>query len=245
MKFTILLVALACSVSAFAGDKGNIVRGTVSSVTSGYTDGDAVVCRSSDGQISKAYLLDYAEIDVIDPNLIQFDSTKSDQEFVDDLGSYLFQISPDLFSGFRTMAGRIAYQSALFINNLPLAGNQGVLFTSNQPAVKLNNDIKTRVIKNLDKNCLTEQVVMAQKNPRGIQLSINADIFVKLSQRDRRGLMIHEGIFFSVQHYYGDLDSARARYVHQRLMQYKLNELNQGVMTDILNHSYLDFTRVQ
>jgi hypothetical protein len=242
MKFSFITMAIVCSLSAFAGDKGNIIRGEVSNVTSGYTDGDVIVCRNEDGQIKKAYLLDYAEIDVIDSTLIQFDSSKTDQNFITDLAYNLVQVSPDLFSAFQNLGVRIAYQSSRFLVNLPLA-NQGVHFFSNQPYLKLNNDKVTRVIKNLDKNCLTEQAVMAQKNSYGIEFTLNAEIFAKLSQRDRRGLMIHEAIFFSVQHYYGDLDSARSRYIHQRLMQYQLNELNRTVILDILNHSYTDFIK--
>ena len=78
-----------------------------------------------------------------------------------------------------------------------------------------------------------------------MQFLIQADIYVKLSKRDRRGVVLHEALFNSLQRYYGDLDSARTRYIHQRLVQYDLTELTPEVMQDILSHSYLDFIKPQ
>ena len=242
MRLLPFIIGLALSAAAFAGDKGNLRSFT--NAPSGYGQGDSVVCRGNDNRIKSAFILEYAELDMLKSSLIKYDSSLTDYEYIDRLGYFLEKEAPDLFNGFRNVGLRIAAQGQNFLNN----NNQpdmGVSFLSNQPYLEANFAKASKAPKNMAKDCQIESLVSAQKTYRGMQFLIQADIYVKLSKRDRRGVVLHEALFNSLQRYYGDLDSARTRYIHQRLVQYDLTELTPEVMQDILSHSYLDFIRPQ
>ncbi len=241
MKLGFVLATLLLSTIALAGDKGNIVRekGRYANITSGYKAGDSVICRDKKNYIKEAYLLEYIELDVLEENLVKFNTKIEDYEYIEQLAAVLENHSPDIFGGFRTIGRRLAKQAWGFLNNLPPT-KLGVTILVPPYKVVVNNNKVNRARKTMD-GCQIEPLIMSARGAYGMEYTINGDIFANLSQRDRRGMLVHEALYFSLQKYYGDEDSARTRFIHQRISQYHPTELTTAMLNEILTRAYLDF----
>jgi hypothetical protein len=241
MYLRLALVTLLLSSFAYSGDKGNIVRekGKYSNISMGFDAGDAVVCRDKKNLIKEAFLLEYMELDMLEENLVQFDPQISDVEYVRQLTDVLEREAPEIFGSFGLIGSRLAHQSASFFNKRPPL-DVGVKFLMPPYKVNINQKRVNPGRKNMA-NCQIEPVVISTRTYRGIEYTVQGEIYLSLSQRDRRGVIIHQALFFSLQKYYGDEDSARTRFIHQRISQHNPKGLTSVIMMEILRQAFLDY----
>lgn len=203
----------------------------------GFYGGDAVVCRGPRNEITKAYLYDYYERDVLNADHPGFfDPRLSDQQFVSAIADKLEALSPDVFLAFRREAGKLAtylragkrpshpdfiFQKKLRIDQIPDQGPRRVLY--------------------LSRDCKVEQLVIRYKRYNRVTYYIQSDVFQKLSAKDRRGLILHEALYHSFNLFYGDTDSARSRFFNRGLIARPLRQLSTSYLEDLLKRAYAFF----
>lgn len=224
------------ALTAVAGDKGNIY----SIPWHDFYGGDAVVCRKA-GQIVSSELLDYVELDQLIRNPVYgYDRKLTNVQFVSLMAKKLERVSPDVFLAFRREAVKLA-----------------LYMTAPGPQQKKHQDIQFYTHRRLDqipdtgrstysvrvgkKGCAVEQLVIRHKRYNRMTYYIQADVFSKLTERDKRGLILHEALYHSFNLFYGDMDSARARYFHRAIMSRPLDKLTDKTLSDILRNAYIRY----
>jgi len=233
----LLVVTLISSwaLSAIAGDKGNIY----SIPWDGFYGGDAVVCRK-EGKIISSELLDYVEADVLirNPSYV-FEKQYTNHQFMTLMADKLEKIAPDVFFAFRREALKLAtYMTGA---GPSYKKHPDIIFYTNKRIDQIPDQGPTYAIPVGKKGCQVEQLVIRHKRYNRVAYYIQADIFHKLSPKDKRGLILHEALYHAFNMYYGDRDSSRTRYFNRSIMLRPLKELSLPKLHQILQNAYVRF----
>lgn len=205
MKTLLGFMFLTFVSAAVAGERGN--------------GGDVVVCRNDDGTIISVELLDYYEGRVMRKLPVIEYSDLPDEEFFEKIGKKINSME-DYFVGFS------GYNSKMLMENIREYRQTGnwsspeVLFTEEDLTDIPDSD--ELIIK---RGCKVEQIAIWLKKtyPEDPQFIIHAGLISHLSERDLRGLVIHEILYMAL----ADRNSERGcrmnnsvpvRYYHQKLL---------------------------
>lgn len=232
MKFFILLLLLSQSVWA-SGDKGNIYTELS---WDGFYGGDAVVCRKKN-QITSAELLDYVERDQLSIYVpLVYDPGLSDYLFVNKLADKLERLAPDVFVSFRREASKLATYMGTG------KAHPDIIFYQNEKLDQIpDSGHRHSTVLYKHPNCKVEQLVIRYKRYNRVTYYVQAEIFQKLSARDRRGIILHEALYHAFNMFYGDSDSERTRFFHRSIMRRPLPQLTPKYLTKELQKSYVMF----
>jgi hypothetical protein len=257
MKKLLPFLLFAVALNSYAGDKGNKQspaarasgdKGNIYNPISylpqnveinyydGYYGGDAIVCRSSgNGQITAATIIDYAEKDKFNRRYTVYEGTITDYKFMGMMAYKLEQAAPDVFSTFRKEAERLSAAFTAYMR-----GNykrKDVLFVNK--LVQVTDNGNRNAIKVKQKYCKIEQLVIREKKYNGVQYTVNKQIFDKLNPKDRRGLILHEALYHAFNMYYGDTNSAKARFFHRALLQQQVEKLTREKILEYLRQAFI------
>ena len=206
---SLLALFVLFSLSAFAKEGGN--------------GGDVVVCRDGNGEIKTIELLDYYEARQMRKfNTLEY-SGLTDEQFFTQVGE-LFHAYEDLYLPFDIEESLELMGAIRHYIKTGESKVRDILFT---------NDVLTDITDSeelfLPRNCYVEQIAIwqtpsFQEDPRFI---LQADLLKRLSERDLRGLVLHEMIYKTLSaKSYGDplKDSYSPRYLHEKLMSRPFKE---------------------
>lgn len=225
MNLVILLMILM-SVSVFAKEGGN--------------GGDVIVCRDqTNGEITSVELLDYYEarqmrkFQTIEyPNL-------SDDEFIDMIGNKINSME-DLIFLFDADEGKELLQSIRQYMAEGHSSTPGILFTE-----EILTDINDSEQLFIPRGCQVEQIAIWQFQdfPDDPKFIIQADLLKRLSDRDIRGLVLHEIIYKSFymrsqQDVKPLKDSYACRYLHEKIMSQPVEEFTFKNYVDFMKGLY-------
>lgn len=208
MKSLVSLILLF-SLSAFAKEGGN--------------GGDVIVCRDASGEIKTVELLDYYEarqmrkLTVVEyPNL-------SDKELFTEVATKINSME-DLSMPFNLTESLELMTSVRTFLKTGEASAPGILFTE-----EILVDITDSEELFIPRGCNVEQIAIWQypSFPEDPRFIIQADLLRRLSDRDVRGLVLHEMIYKTFYtRSFGNLlkDSYSARYLHEKLMSKQFAE---------------------
>lgn len=207
MKHLLIAGLMAMSVNALAGDKGN--------------GGDAVVCRDSRGEIISAELLDYYE----GKNLrgLKYQAEVSDvRKFTEDKVNLIKVHDPKLGEALQEVVNSLVDASEKF-GGLREQRIEEILFTS----AELEN-IQDSEHLTFPRGCGVEQLAIRvdKKYPEDPAFIIQKDIWKKLPQIDKAGLILHEAIYKYYVDTYDEINSRNARYYNQMTSSLGMEEFN-------------------
>jgi hypothetical protein len=153
------------------------------------------------------------------------------------LSKILVKLSPDVFATFEREAKKLAeYMQP------DASKNPNFIFVKN---FKLNEleDMGVKYYQYLtpEKKCRVEQLVIRAKHYNGVTYWIQSEIYNKLNETDRRGIIIHEAIYHTFNLYYGDTDSARTRFFNRNIMVKKMEDMTPAFMEKVFKNAYLLF----
>lgn len=235
MKFSLLVLTLLYSLGVIAsGDKGNIIQ-----PWDGFYGGDAVVCRHPNKKIKAATLLDYVETDKHNRKTapVAYQEELTDLQYVNALATKLEKIAPDVFGSFRREAVRLAVAFDTY-NKKKITGVPQVIMVPGKSLPQIFDSYHRTT--NM-KGCEVEQLVIREKKYKTVVYYVESEIYSQMSPLHRRGIILHEAIYHSFNMYYGDSDSARARFFHRNITQFKLSELTSKILEEYLRNAFVKF----
>lgn len=208
MKFLLAMMVLF-SLSAFAKEGGN--------------GGDVIVCRDANSEIKSVELLDYYEARAMRQFKIQEYPNMTDEQFITAIGNKINSME-DFVIPFNT---KEALELMGAVRNFIKTGQssvKGILFTN-----EVLSDISDSEELFIPRGCYVEQIAIWQypSFPEDPRFIMQADLLKRLSDRDLRGLVLHEMIYKTLYtRSFGDLlkDSYSPRYLHEKLMSRDLKE---------------------
>lgn len=198
-------------MAGFAGERGN--------------GGDVVVCRDQNGEIISAELLDYYEGRVMRKLPVVEYPGLSDDEFFDMVGEKLNAMEEYNLPFWTNMAKEIMQN----IREYQTTGNSSsteILFTEEDLT-----DIPDSGELVIKRGCKVEQIAIWLKKtyPEDPTFIFKANLLQYLSQRDVRGLIVHELIYMMLAERNTERrcemnDSIPVRYYHQKLLSRNVEE---------------------
>ncbi len=176
--------------------------------------GNLVVCRDSAGKVESTELLDYYEAEARDIPLVK-PNQESYPKILKDRLEGLRRINPDRAKDYET---RVA---SFFANT---RFHSGVVFVSSEDSFHVF----------LPRGCAVEQVAVQRKPifPEDKLFNINKDLWDRMSERDRAGLILHEVIYQELIEA-GQKDSMRTRYFNAMIASEKLEKLSEREFHDL------------
>lgn len=206
---SLLALLMLVSLSAFAKEGGN--------------GGDVIVCRDGNGEIKSIELLDYYEARAMRKFPVLEYPGMTDEQFITAIGSKINSLE-DFIVPFNT---KEALELMSAVRNFIKTGEsnvKGILFTN-----EVLTDISDSEELFVPRGCYVEQIAIWQypSFPEDPRFIMQADLLKKLSDRDLRGLVLHEMIYKTLYtRSFGDLlkDSYSPRYLHEKLMSRDLKE---------------------
>jgi hypothetical protein len=209
MKHFILAVLIgAASSFALANEKGN--------------GGDAIVCRNAEGKIKSAELLDYFEAREYRKLPVSFDSSSSNEGYIRSVLEKLQSFDRYKFTK------DIMLEASELLDALETFRARGEAISDEYRFSSQNLlDIPDSQHLIVPKNCSIEQFVIrvkrrVQEDPKFL---IQSEILNALTDRDLRGIVLHEVIYRVFIENMNAQDSRAARYFHQKVVEKTLNEL--------------------
>ncbi len=208
MKFFLALLMLL-PVSGFSKEGGN--------------GGDVIVCRDANAQIKSIELLDYYEARVMRKFKVMEYPGLTDEEFITAIAEKINSLE-DLERPFDTNEALELMNAVRHFIKTGQSKSKGILFTNEVLA-----DIPDSEELFIPRGCYVEQIAIWQypSFPEDPRFILQADLLKSLSERDLRGVVLHEMIYKTIYNRIrGDFlkDSFSPRYLHEKLMSRELKE---------------------
>ncbi len=213
MKTIFVLMMLIITSSVFAGERGN--------------GGDLVVCRNPDGTIISAELLDYYEGRVMRRLPVKEYPELSDEEFIDMMAKKINEME-DYYNPFWITGAKDLLRNIHLYLQTGQSDSEEILFTEEDLT-----DIPDSGELVIKKGCNIEQVAIWLKKtyPEDPIFILKANLLAHLSQRDLRGLVLHEILYMLLSQRNAERkcdmnDSVPVRYYHQKLLSRPITEFS-------------------
>ncbi len=208
MKFFLVLLILL-PFSAFSKEGGN--------------GGDVIVCRDGNAQIKSIELLDYYEARQMRQFKVLEYPGLTDKQFITAIADKINSLE-DLERPFDTREALELMNAVRHFIKTGQSNTKGILFTN-----EVLTDIPDSEELFIPRGCYVEQIAIWQypSFPEDPRFIFQADLLKNLSDRDLRGLVLHEMIYKTLYtRSFGDLlkDSYSPRYFHEKLMSRDLKE---------------------
>lgn len=221
---SLLALLMLFSLSAFAKEGGN--------------GGDVIVCRDGNGDIKTIELLDYYEARQMRKFPVLEYPGLTDEQFINAIGDKINDMDDALGIFDKKEALELLTAIRTFIKTGQSTAT-GILFTN-----EILTDISDSEELFIPRGCFVEQIAIWQfpSFPEDPRFIIQADLLKKLSDRDIRGLVLHEMIykFLFIRMEVEELkDSYSARYLHEKIMSRKIEEYTFADYFQFLRGMYL------
>lgn len=211
MKKLFVILLLLLSFNLLANERGN--------------GGDAVVCRSIDGKIINAELLDYYEGRTLRNFQVVPEMSENNEALLNEVGAKLASFEENPYMEFTDEALRLNEALQEYLKSGRRIRDD-IIFT-HDPL----RDIPDSGELILRKGCNVEQVAIRikQRFPEDPSFIFQAEILSHLSPLNVRGLVLHEMLYMYLitrQYGYGHevTDSIVARYLHQKIMSQQIGQ---------------------
>ncbi len=230
------MMMLILTSAAVAGERGN--------------GGDVVVCRNPDGTIISAELLDYYEGRVMRKLKVTEYPDISDDQFFEMVGAKLNEME-DYIVGFHVKTAKELMTNIHEYLESGHTSSPDILFTEEDLT-----DIPDSGELVVKKGCKIEQIAIWLKKsyPEDPSFIIKATLLPHLSQRDLRGLVLHELMYIMLSVRNADRrcemkDSVPVRYYHQKMLSapvddFKFTDHLKFVETSCGGYSFLKKSRL-